>query len=77
MEKENGIIIRKFNSKGYGFIKTDSDQSLFFHLSGVIGPFGDLREGMRVEFYRKYSRIGIAAIGVQPVERRKEVVQND
>ena len=77
MEKDNGIIIRKFATKGYGFIKTDSGQSLFFHLSGVLGSFCDLREGMRVEFYQKYSRKGIAAIGVRPVERRKEVVEHD
>ena len=46
-----GTIARLLIDKGYGFIRDESGQELFFHRSSVRGAiFELLREGQRVEF---------------------------
>ena len=51
METKKGIINRIISSRGFGFIKQDNGEILFFHAIGVCSPtFEELREGMPVEF---------------------------
>jgi CspA family cold shock protein len=47
----NGVIIRLFADRGFGFIKREQKEDLFFHFSALQGArFADLREGLEVEF---------------------------
>lgn len=46
-----GTIKKLVNDKGFGFIKQQGGQDVFFHTSVVEGAqFDDLREGQEVEF---------------------------
>ena len=46
----NGTI-KKLTDKGFGFIRMDDGDDLFFHSSGVQGVgFEDLKEGQKVTF---------------------------
>jgi len=45
-EKKKGVVETWIDKKGYGFIKTDSGESIFVHFSGVAGDgFKKLRQG--------------------------------
>lgn len=50
---ETGKVVRK-NSKGFGFIKLEGSDDVFFHASAVVSEPGwdwdSLREGDEVEF---------------------------
>ena len=51
--------IKKIMDRGYGFIKGDQEQDLFFHRNDVEGvEFNDLREGQEVEFDQGQGRDG-------------------
>ena len=53
-----GIIIR-LTDRGYGFIKAESEEDLFFHRSEVQGvDYDSLREGEEVEFEVERGRNG-------------------
>lgn len=60
--------IKKILDKGFGFIKNDSNQELFFHSSSVEGvQFEELREGQRVSFDIGQGRKGPCAEHVRVV----------
>ena len=43
--------IRRLMERGYGFIKGEGEEDLFFHRNDLQGvEFGSLREGQEVEF---------------------------
>ena len=51
--------IRRLMDRGYGFVKTDQEEDLFFHRNDLEGvEFGSLREGQGVEFEKGEGRDG-------------------
>ena len=48
----SGSIVRLVRDRGFGFIRTDDGQEVFFHASGVTGgvPYDSLNEGQMVSF---------------------------
>ncbi len=51
MESISGIIVKIVKPKDYGFILSESGESLYFKAVGVVRPsFDELREGMSVTF---------------------------
>ena len=43
--------IRRLMDRGYGFIKREGEEDLFFHRNDIEGvEFGSLREGQEVEY---------------------------
>ncbi len=43
--------IRRLMDRGYGFIKTEHEEDIFFHRNDIEGvEFSSLREGQEVEF---------------------------
>ncbi len=60
---ETGTVKFFNESKGYGFIKDDSNQSEYFvHVSGLID---EIKEGDTVEFDLSEGRKGLNAINVK------------
>ena len=45
-----GIVKRKKEERGFGFIATGEKDDLFFHVSDCVSSFDDLGEGDAVEF---------------------------
>ena len=46
-----GKIVRLVRDRGFGFIRTESGQEIFFHATGLVGAtFEALTEGETVEF---------------------------
>ena len=62
--------IRRLMDRGYGFIKEEQGEDLFFHRSNTEGvEFENLREGQEVEFEKGRGRDGRpAAVRVRLVE---------
>ncbi len=51
--------IRRLMDRGYGFIKTEQGEDLFFHRSNTEGvEFDSLKEGQEVEFEKGQGRDG-------------------
>ena len=51
--------IRRLMDRGYGFIKGESGEDLFFHSNELQGvEFSTLREGQEVEFEKGQGRDG-------------------
>ena len=51
--------IRRVMDRGYGFIKGDGEEDLFFHRNDIEGvEFNSLREGQEVEFEKGQGRDG-------------------
>ncbi len=51
--------IRRLMDRGYGFIKTEEGEDLFFHRNDLEGvEFASLREGQEVEFEKGQGRDG-------------------
>ncbi len=51
--------IKKIMDRGYGFIKGEQEEDLFFHRNDVEGvEFNSLREGQEVEFEQGQGRDG-------------------
>ncbi len=51
--------IRRLMDRGYGFIKTEQDEDLFFHSNDLEGvEFNSLSEGQEVEFEKGQGRDG-------------------
>jgi len=51
--------IRRLMDRGYGFIKTEQEEDLFFHHSEIEGvEFTSLSEGQEVEFEMSRGRDG-------------------
>ncbi len=68
--------IRRLMDRGYGFIKTEQEEDLFFHRNDLEGvEFGSLREGQEVEFEVGQGRDGRQqAVNVRIAETQ---VEND
>ena len=51
--------IRRLMDRGYGFIKTEQEEDLFFHASDLEGvEFNSLNEGQEMEFEKGQGRDG-------------------
>ncbi len=51
--------IRQLMDRGYGFIKTEQEEDLFFHRNYLEGvEFNSLNEGQEVEFEKGQGRDG-------------------
>lgn len=74
MEKQTGIITNMKRNGGFGFITAEDGACYFFHVSGCITAFEDLREGHTVEFMVIEIPKGTKAIGVTLVEPLGTVV---
>lgn len=62
-----GLIKRVVEDRGFGFLKTDSGEEYFFHISGLKNcDFRDLRVGQRVSFEVDQSPKGPRAKDVSP-----------
>ena len=49
--------IKKIMDRGYGFIKTEEEEDIFFHRNDIEGvEFNSLREGQEVEFEQGQGR---------------------
>jgi cold shock protein len=60
--------IKKLTTKGFGFIKTDSDKDLFFHSSSLQDVrFEELQEGQKVSYTEGRSPKGPCAENVKLV----------
>ncbi len=66
--------IGRLMDRGYGFIKTDQEEDLFFHGNDVEGvEFNSLSEGQEVEFEKGQGRDGRPkAINVKLAEAKTE-----
>ena len=54
----NGTI-KKLMDRGFGFIKPEQGEDLFFHSSDLVGAeFNSLREGQEVEFEKSQGNDG-------------------
>lgn len=64
-----GEIKKLISDKGYGFIKTNGEDDIFFHRSEVKDvAFFDLREGDTVEFETQDTFKGPQAVNLRLVE---------
>lgn len=55
--------VKFFNeSKGFGFIKTESGEEIFVHVSGLIDK---IRENDTVEFEEQQGKKGLNAVNVK------------
>ena len=51
--------IRRLMDRGYGFIKTEQEEDIFFHRNDIEGvEFSSLSEGQEVEFEKGQGRDG-------------------
>ena len=71
--------IRRLMDRGYGFIKTDQEEDLFFHSNSLEGvEFNSLSEGQEVEFEKGQGRDGRpAAVKVKLAEAQAETQADD
>ncbi len=71
--------IKKLTDRGYGFIKTEQGEDLFFHSSDVEGvEFNSLNEGQEVEFEKGQGRDGRPrAANVKLAEAQTETQVDD
>ena len=62
--------IKQIMDRGYGFIKTEEEEDLFFHSTSLEGvEFNSLSEGQAVEFEKGQGREGRpAAVKVRLIE---------
>ena len=62
-----GIIKKKVEEKGFGFITAEGrDKDLFFHSNSLVGvQFAELHEGDTVSFDTEDSPKGMSAVNVQ------------
>jgi len=60
--------------RGYGFIKTEQEEDLFFHRNNIEGvEFANLSEGQEVEFEKGQGRDGrLQAVKVKLAEPEGE-----
>ncbi len=71
--------IRRLMDRGYGFIKTEQEEDLFFHSNSLEGvEFNSLSEGQEVEFEKGQGRDGRpAAVKVKLAEAQAETQVDD
>lgn len=62
-----GTVKRIIRDRGFGFIRTDDGQEVFFHRSNLQGlDFEGLKEGEKVGFDLEQGKKGPRAINVRP-----------
>lgn len=63
----NGVIKKKIEGKGFGFISQEGqEKDLFFHSNSLVGvTFDELQEGDKVTFDEEDSPKGKNAVKVQ------------
>jgi cold shock protein len=65
-----GTIVRLVRDRGFGFIRAEDGQEIFFHATGVTGdtPYDSLTEGQRVTYDRTQDDRGRGqrAVNVRP-----------
>lgn len=61
----NGIIKKKIEEKGIGFISVEGSDDLFFHMSACDGQYDSLQEGMAVTCDSEDSEKGKRAVNVK------------
>jgi len=62
----NGTIRRLVRDRGFGFIKSDDGQDVFFHRSELQGiTFDSLEEGQSVEFEKGQGPKGPKAVNIK------------
>ena len=65
-----GAIRRLVKERGFGFIKSDDGQDLFFHRSELRGvTFELLKEGESVEFEKGEGPKGPKAVNIKLIKR--------
>ena len=71
--------IRRLMDRGYGFIKTEQEEDLFFHSNSLEGvEFNSLVEGQEVEFEKGEGRDGrSAAVNVKLAGAQAETQVDD
>jgi CspA family cold shock protein len=71
--------IKQLMDRGYGFIKTEEEEDLFFHSTSLEGvEFNSLSEGQEVEFEKGQGRDGRpAAVKVRLIETPVEDAGDD
>ena len=62
-----GIIRRKIDERGFGFIGVEGGEDVFFHASDCVSSFNDLGEGDAVEFELTESKGRHRAIKVRKI----------
>lgn len=62
-----GIIRRKIDERGFGFIGVEGGRDVFFHASDCVSSFDDLGEGDAVEFELTESKGRQRAIKVRKI----------
>lgn len=68
----SGVIRRLVRDRGFGFIKSEDGQDLFFHRSELRGvTFDLLKEGESVEFEKGEGPKGPKAVNVKLIKRRE------
>ncbi len=61
-----GTIKRLIRDRGFGFIRGEDGQEVFFHRSALQGvDFDGLREGEKVEFDLERGNKGLRAVNVR------------
>ncbi len=71
--------IRRLMDRGYGFIKGEGEEDLFFHRNDIEGvEFASLKEGQEVEFEKGQGRDGRPqAVKVRLTETQVEDAGSD
>ena len=71
--------IRRLLERGYGFIKTEQEENLFFHRSDIEGvEFTSLRVEQEVEFEKgQDSKVRSRAVKVKLAETQADDVSGD
>ncbi len=59
-----GIIKKKVEEKGFGFIALEGQEDVFFHMSACNGLYNDLQQDQQVSFDLEDSPKGKRAINV-------------
>jgi len=72
MGSRTGTIVRIVPQRGFGFIRAERGDEIFFHATGVTGstPFDNLREGQAVTYDQERDTRGRGerAVNVQPTD---------
>ena len=54
-------------TKGFGFIESETGEDIFVHRTGLADSFGGLQPNQKVEFETKQGEKGLSAINVKLV----------
>ena len=67
-----GTITRLIAERGYGFIRTEKNEGVFFHRNELVDvTYGSLREGQQVELEVIHTLKGLKAVNVRPARQSR------